>query len=224
MIAALGEPAAGHGDLIVVVESDPALAIAVLRAGARAARERPPVDIPAALATLSRAEIEETAKRVSTFDFFDHSRTWSQTAEQFRIHARATQAAAEDLRRVLGLGPRPTLRVAALVHDIGKLVLLRGYARYEQLSTVRAAPGDRRVHERNELGVDHALAGGVLARRLGLPDSLARTIEHHHDEWALGDAALIRLADMLAHYSAGALVSSSELWCVAKAVGLSAKQ
>ena len=43
-------------------------------------------------------------------------------------------------------------------------------------------PEDRVRAERRELGVDHALVGGVLARRWGLPKSIASTIERHHSE------------------------------------------
>ena len=58
--------------------------------------------------------------------------------------------------------------------------------------------------ERRELGVDHGLVGGVLARRWGLPGSLATAIERHHADDATGEAAIVRLADMLAHYGHGA--------------------
>ena len=66
---------------------------------------------------------------------------------------------------------------------------------------------EERVHrERRELGVDHALVGGVLARRWGLPNRLATAIERHHADDAEGEAAIVRLADMLAHYGHGQAV------------------
>ena len=67
--------------------------------------------------------------------------------------------------------------------------------------------------------VDHALVGGVLARRWNLPKSVASAIERHHADDAQGDAAFVRLADMLAHYSQGSPVSSTELLRAARAVG-----
>ena len=224
MIAALNQAGSDRAELIRVVESDPALAIAVLRAAARKTPTRPAADIPTALALLSSPEIEGVASRVTVFDFFDQSRTWSHTAEQFRLHARATQAATEHVRRALGLRPRPDLLVAALLHDIGKLVLLRAYDRYQALWSMSASPCERRGLERQALGVDHTMVGGVLARRLGLPDSLVRTIEHHHDEAALGDAAVIRVADMLAHYGAGGAVDAATLASAGRAIGLSSEQ
>jgi putative nucleotidyltransferase with HDIG domain len=176
-----------------------------------------------AVSALSTAEMEAVATEIPVFDFFEQSRPWSDTAEQFRVHARATQMAAGYLRRVLGFGPRPDLRVAALLHDIGKLVLLRAYDRYEPIWSARVAPDERLALERMEVAVDHALVGGVLARRLGLADSLARTIELHHKANAVGDPAIIRLADMLAHYACGNPVTPSALSAAADTAGLSAK-
>ena len=61
----------------------------------------------------------------------------------------------------------------------------------------------------------------MLARRLGLPAPLARTIEHHHDPRATGDAAIVRLADMLAHYATDDPVDPAALAAAARAVGVS---
>src|SRR5205814_3865774 len=122
------------------------------------------------------------------------------------VHARGAQAALDHVRRALGQGARPDLHVAALLHDIGKLVLLRAYDRYQPIWDARGTPSDRFVLEGLELGVNHALVGGVLARRLGLPDRLVRVIERHHDDDARDDAAMIRLADLLAHYASGCAV------------------
>jgi putative nucleotidyltransferase with HDIG domain len=220
MLSAVGDVSSNPARLINVVESDPALAVAVLRAGVRSSRGNKPGDIPAAIALLTREQLELTALGVRTYDFFEQSRAWSETADRFRVHARATQAALDHVRRALGLGPRPDLHVAALLHDIGKLILLRAYDRYQPIWDSRGSPPERFVLEAAELGIDHALVGGVLARRLGLPDRLVRVIERHHDEDARDDAAMIRLADMLAHYASGGAVGPSALTRAARVVGL----
>ena len=91
--------------------------------------------------------------------------------------------------------------VTSLLHDIGKLVLVHAYPGYpRQIHGDARTPEERIQRERRELGVDHALVGGVLARRWGLPKSIASVIERHHAEDCQGEAALVRLADMLAHY------------------------
>jgi DNA-binding CsgD family transcriptional regulator len=74
--------------------------------------------------------------------------------------------------------------------------------------------------ERAELGVDHAAIGGTLIRRWGLPVSLATAIEEHHNPEADGEAALLRVADMLAHHEQGAPIAPRELLRSARAIGL----
>jgi putative nucleotidyltransferase with HDIG domain len=224
MLAAIPGASSNPARLVKVVESDPALTIAVLRAGARSSRGNKPADVPAALALLVPEQLELTALGVRTYDFFEQSRAWSETADRFRVHARATQAAVEYVRRAIGLGPRPDLFVAALLHDIGKLVLLRAYDRYEPIWDARGTPADRFALENSELGINHALVGGVVARRLDLPQRLVRVIERHHDDSAQGDAAVIRLADMLAHYASGGAVGPGALNAAAREVGLGPDQ
>jgi DNA-binding NarL/FixJ family response regulator len=62
--------------------------------------------------------------------------------------------------------------------------------------------------------------GGVLARRWGLPKAVATAIERHHTDDGEGEASLIRLADMLAHYHQGLPVSPAELLKTARVVGI----
>ena len=54
----------------------------------------------------------------------------------------------------------------------------------------------------------------------GLPKSVASVIERHHAEDTDGEAAIVRLADMLAHYGLGGSVSPAELLSVAKALDI----
>ena len=142
--------------------------------------------------------------------------------ERFRLHAVATQRAADRLARELDYEDRDELLCSALLHDIGKLVLIHAYPGYPGQIHGEARTPEERVHrERRELGVDHALVGGVLARRWGLPNRLATAIERHHSDEAEGEAALIRLADMLAHYGHGQPVDPAQLLKVAARLDLS---
>ena len=91
-------------------------------------------------------------------------------------------------------------------------MLLHAYPGYPSQVHRGARTPEERIHqERRELGVDHALVGGVLARRWGLPATIATAIERHHNHDAEGEAAFVRLADMLAHYEQGARVSPAEM-------------
>jgi DNA-binding NarL/FixJ family response regulator len=81
-------------------------------------------------------------------------------------------------------------------------------------------PEDRTQLERRELGIDHTLVGGVLARRWGLPSVIASAIERHHSSEATGLAAAVRLADLIVHHSQGAPVTEEALPSCAQACGL----
>jgi putative nucleotidyltransferase with HDIG domain len=141
------------------------------------------------------------------------------------LHAIATQVAADRLARELEYPERDELLCAALLHDIGKLVLMHAYPAYpDQIHRGARTPEERVHRERRELGVDHGVVGGVLARRWALPTRLASAIERHHADDVSGEAALVRLADMLAHYAHGQAITPGKLLEAAKLCGLSTKQ
>ncbi len=209
-------------DVVTAVESDVALIIATLRLANHVQGGRGRVDtVVGAVELLTAQTVRALASRLRTFDFFERSSVWDAAPERFRLHALATQHAADRLAGEVGFEHRDRLTVTSLLHDIGKLVLLHAYPGYPGQVHRRARTPEDRIHaERRELGVDHALVGGVLARRWGLPAALATTIERHHNHDAEGEAAFVRLADMLAHYEQGAPVSPSEMLQTARIVGL----
>ncbi|MBV9165583.1 MAG: HDOD domain-containing protein [Solirubrobacterales bacterium] len=221
----VGEPSAR--EVVGAVESDVALTIAVLRLANRLpGPHRREVDcVPDAVELLSLRTVHAIAHRAQTFDFFEPNAAWQEMPERFRLHAGATRLACDRLAEKLRYDARDRLAVASLLHDIGKLVLVHAYVGYPRgLHGDAATPEERLARERRELGVDHALVGGVLARRWALPNSIARAIEHHHGQDGGAEATLVRLADMVAHYAAGRTVSPAELLAVARAAGLRTKQ
>jgi putative nucleotidyltransferase with HDIG domain len=209
-------------DVVSAVESDVALIISVLRLANQAPESRGRIDtVVSAVELLTPQTVHGLAGRLRTFDFFERSSVWEAAPERFRLHALATQHAADRIAAEVGFEHRDRLTATSLLHDIGKLVLLHAYPGYpSQVHRGARTPEDRIHQERRELGVDHALVGGVLARRWGLPGSIASTIERHHNPDAEGEAAFVRLADMLAHYEQGAPVSPAEMLRTARAVGL----
>jgi putative nucleotidyltransferase with HDIG domain len=215
------------GEVVQAVESDVALVITVLRIGNRSAQRKKGkiASIPEAVEILSPEGVETLAARTATFDFFERTPGWDLMPERFRLHAVATQAAADRLARELEYEDRDELLCSALLHDVGKLVLTHAYPGYpSQVHGAARTPEERLHKERLELGVDHALVGGVLARRWALPNRLAMAIERHHADDATGEAALVRLADMLAHYGHGQTVNPKQLLQAARACGLTTEQ
>jgi putative nucleotidyltransferase with HDIG domain len=214
-------------EVVEAVESDIALVVAVLRVAnqvvaKRGGRAESVVD---AVHVLSLEAVHRLAGEVRTFDFFERTAIWDGAPERFRLHGLATRAAADRLASEIGYEGRDRLMVTALLHDVGKLVLLHAYAGYPGQVHRDARTPEERVHaERRELGVDHARVGGVLARRWGLPKSIASAIERHHADDPSDEAALVRIADMLAHYAQGGAISPSQMLRVGRNMGVGPRQ
>jgi DNA-binding CsgD family transcriptional regulator/HD-like signal output (HDOD) protein len=216
-----GEPASA--EVIAAVEGDVSLAIAVLRLANRVdgpTRGRVETAVTG-VRVLSLPTVLAIARRARTYDFFEHTAVWQGLPERFRLHGVATQRAANRIAAEIGFEARDRLMITSLLHDIGKLVLVHAYPGYpRQVHGDARTPEDRLQRERRELGVDHALVGGVLARRWGLPVSIAHVIESHHDPDCSGEAAIVRLADMLAHYMLDGRITPAELLSVARLINL----
>jgi putative nucleotidyltransferase with HDIG domain len=222
LLALIAEERPSASEVVQAIESDVALVIAVLRVANKVdgPRRGQVESIVTAVEILSPEAVQNLASSAETFEFFERGKTWDAAPERFRLHAVAVQRAADRLAAAADYPHRDRLLVTALLHDIGKLVLMHAYPGYpKQVHGPARTPEERLHYERRELGVDHALVGGVLARRWNLPQAVASAIERHHADDAQGDAAFVRLADMLAHYSLGLPVSSHELLRAARAVG-----
>jgi putative nucleotidyltransferase with HDIG domain len=210
------------GELVEAVESDVALTIAVLRFANRSGVAAGGVGgIPAAVDILKPSGVLAIAGTAPSFDFFESNGGWELKPERFRIHALAAQRAADEIGRAVGWAERDELAVAALLHDVGRLVISRlhpGFKSY--FDAVSRSPEQRLRDERDQLGIDHALVGGVLARRWNLPQRIAIAIERHHAEDVDGLAAMVAVADMVAHYSQGEAVTPDRLRATARRCGL----
>ena len=115
--------------------------------------------------------------------------------------------------REVGYEHRDRLLVTALLHDIGKLVLMHAYPGYPRAGP-RRRPHARGAHPPRAPRARRRPRAG--RRRARPPLGPARqpspsAIERHHSDDAEGEAAFVRLADMLAHYAQGAPVSPTEL-------------
>jgi putative nucleotidyltransferase with HDIG domain len=209
-------------DLIAAIESDLALTVAVLRRANSIAGGRPTIaSVPTAVAHIGPEGLHDVVESTPAFELFGTAGAWGAAPQVHRIHALATQRAAARIASEVAYHRGDELYVAALLHDIGKLVLTYADARYANIDMVTDLSPERRIElERRELGVDHALVGGVLARRWGLPLELARAIERHHEPTETGLGGMVRLADMIARFEAGNPVGTKSMQRTAASVGL----
>jgi putative nucleotidyltransferase with HDIG domain len=222
VIAASTAETARVSDIIAAVESDVSLAISVLRYANKGSLAATGVaGIPEAVDALKPSGVLAIAGTAPTFDFFESNGGWDLKPERFRVHALAAQRAADAIGRAVGWVERDELAVAALLHDVGRLVISRLHPGYKvYFDAISRTPEQRLREEREQLGIDHALVGGVLARRWNLPQRIAVAIERHHADDADGLAAMVATADMVAHYTQGEAIAPERLRASAERCGL----
>jgi putative nucleotidyltransferase with HDIG domain len=184
-------------DLVRIVESDVALAIAVLRLANQGPRRGTVASAAEAVRVAGTVRLRALAERIVATDPLGDVHA-DLALQHFRLHAVAVQATMDRLAQALGRAHRDELLTAALLHDIGKLV-----------------PG----HDDS----DHTTLGGEIARRIGLPDRLADTIADH-DTAMSGNAGLVRLADLLTLYAQGRVIDLGVLVDLSASLGVSREQ
>jgi putative nucleotidyltransferase with HDIG domain len=220
-LAALDAGNAGFTDLVASIESDTGLIVAVLRRAQCLTGCRPIANIPDAVAKLSAEETRDVIDEVARAPF-----PWRTIQEgllqHLRVHGQTVALAADRLAAEVGFEDRDDLFCAALLHDVGKLVfaLAIGEAHW-CVDTRRATPEERIREERRLATLDHACLGAVLAERWGLPERLSQAIGGHHGadpEASL--TSLLRLADLVAHYSAGDTVDRRIMLRLAAMLGV----
>jgi putative nucleotidyltransferase with HDIG domain len=195
-----------------VVEADVGLACAVVRAAGQLQGGARVHSVTEGVERLGPAAVEAILRSAPTYDIFNGDGRLALAPDRFRLHALVVQRAADKIAEMSGIGDRDELALAAILHDIGRPVLARlhpGYA--ERFDRRGATPDDRIAEERRQLGIDHALVGGVLTRRWGVHARVAEAIERHHTRNQEGMAAVIRLADMISAHIEDSPVATQDL-------------
>jgi putative nucleotidyltransferase with HDIG domain len=211
-------------EIASVVEGDVGLTCAIVRAAGQLQGGGRIRSVPDAVERLGPSAAEAILRAAPSYDIFNGDGRLALQPDRFRLHALSVQRAADRVAEMTGMGDRDELALAAVLHDIGRPVLARlhpGYA--ERFDRRGGTPDDRIAAERRELGIDHALVGGVLTRRWGVHARIAEAVERHHSREAEGTAAVIRVADMVAAHVEDCPVSTDDLREAAAAISLDEK-
>jgi putative nucleotidyltransferase with HDIG domain len=219
LLAVTEAAGATPGEIAAAVEDDVGLTIAILRRAHPEGSKAAIVTIPEAVQALGAEGVLQAVHDLPLSEFSWRGSSWETALQRFRTHALAVGRAAMKLA---GETLRPDeVLVPALLHDVGKLVFLRARPDYprEILGEART-PEARIIREQRALGVDHPTVGALLLRRWGLPDRLVRAVSEHHQAETAGDAAWVRLADMLVHHAQGGAVDRNRMLSLGYASGL----
>lgn len=224
--ALLVDPDASAREIAEVVTLDVGLSARVLRVvNSSYFGLRTRVDtISKAVSMIGTSELHSIVLTTSAAQAFKNISYKLMDMETFWQHSVRAALAARGLAETSLKRHRERVFLAALMHDIGKLVL------YHQVPGVSArileAVGQGHPQEAVEfalLGFSHADVGAVLLERWNLPTSLTVPVRYHHrfaeaPEY-LQEAALINLGTRIADYMEsevdardGVLPDAEEAW------------
>ena len=198
------------GDLVEAVESDVALTISVLRFANRSGLVAGGVaSIPEAVEVLKPSGVLAIAGTAPSLRLLRVQRRLGAAARALPRPRPRHPARRRPDRPRRSAGPNatssPSPRCSTTSAGSSSPACTRATSAY--FDAVSRTPEQRLRDEREQLGIDHALVGGVLARRWNLPQRIAVAIERHHAEDADGLAAMVATADMVAHYSQGEAIA-----------------
>lgn len=200
------DPFCSSSDLAKVIQADPAMAAKVLKlANSSYYGFRQKIgNIPQAVTLLGFATLKNTLLAAAVFDLFrvagtgfDLSALWT--------HSVTTATAAKLLAKRVKYPQSETAFTAALMHDVGKIILARfipqglaeivGVIEKEHLAMYDA--------EKKILGLSHPALGAWVLGRWGLSAPVVEAVEfHHHPTRAQNGfdlAGIVYLANILAH-------------------------
>lgn len=182
----IADPASTVESIIEVVSLDQSLAGRALRAANSAASAaRSPIT------TVKDAVVRLGRSTMLTLGFGSQVRQdLQQAVPEFGLaenmlwrHSVAAALAAESLGSIAKVAIPPESYAAALLHDIGKLVLAR-FLDPDLLSYLQRAQDEGHCHplqaEMEILEVNHAELGALVARHWALPETIALGIQYHH--------------------------------------------
>jgi putative nucleotidyltransferase with HDIG domain len=224
VLAAAATDSGTAGELVEAIESDTGLTLAVLQRAQTVRVGRPIANVADAVVALGATAIQEAVSDVPRAEFPWRTSRLEVLMHRSRVHAQAVARAADRIARELQLLERDDLLAAALLHDIGKLVLASVRPGYTDLTDARAtAPEKRMRQEQLALGIDHASFGGLLLQRWGLPKALSGIVAAHHSSDIENQlATYVRLADLIAHHAQGDTVDRGKMLKLCHVCGLSA--
>ena len=200
---AINDPRSSAGHIAGIVGTDPGLAATLLRLANSSfyALSRPIDSLARGVMLIGAGELAQLALAVAVVDRFKDVPNACLTMRQTWEHAVGCGVVARVLASHVGGLVQETLFVAGLLHDLGRLVLLRRAPRH--MARAMALARDRGMPlcdaEREILGFTHAAVGEALLTRWRLPRQLAQAVGEHHDGEGISvEAAIVQLADAVA--------------------------
>jgi putative nucleotidyltransferase with HDIG domain len=207
------DPGADLEHVGAAIERDPALAAKILKVSNSPyyGMKKYVGTLKLSLVILGMREVRNIVLGITVFDALRDSKGVASVGHAYWSHSFSTAALAKTLGALLQLDLQGEAFVAGLIHDIGKLMLLRDLGdEYGQVYRTESSGSALLEAERKAYGFTHADAAAALAEKWNFPQTLTDAIWMHHptEEAALSTAkdpclaAIVRLANLLARNNA----------------------
>jgi putative nucleotidyltransferase with HDIG domain len=194
-----------------LASQDPVLAAGILRTANSAAYSvgTPVVGVQEAIANLGFSAVRTLMLRMKLDN--QQAATGPNTElEELWTHGMAVSQIAEVLAVKYG-ADKQFCSTLGLLHDLGKLVILRGPKEFQEKLHAAVIPGEGEIaRERRVLGADHADIGAYVAALWQLPPDITEGIRFHHspqlmpeDKFSLDlrkSVAVVNVANELSKY------------------------
>jgi putative nucleotidyltransferase with HDIG domain len=185
LLALLDDPNAGCDDLAEMIRIDPALTAALFRVSNSATYSggQRAKTLPEAVGRLGMREVYRVVLQIVTAPALNAKEAALHGRVDLWRHSLATAVAAQTLAEHLTTEDPEVVFSAALLHDIGKSVLVRAGGEHYVKLLENCATTSVSVDyaEREEYGFDHAELGAQLLRAWKFPDQIVAAVGGHHN-------------------------------------------
>lgn len=196
-------------DIAAVVIRDPSLTAKVLKLA-----NSPYYGLATKVDTVSRAvmllgmrELQKLVTALCAVQSFSKLSSAVTNMNSFWRHAVYVGLAAQALARHANVLHPERLFVAGVMHDIGTLVINQRFPELAETAIREAAGSEDELYriEQERLGFNHAYLAGLMLHQWRLPSALVDAVTWHHlphrARLAPIDAAILKVADVIANYS-----------------------
>ncbi|MDX2053338.1 MAG: HDOD domain-containing protein [Polyangiaceae bacterium] len=206
VLSLLSNPDTHTSKITDAIEKDPGLTVKLLQV-TNSVMYRGATDITNisdAVVRLGRKTVMELVAGVAAMGMFSDTQGSGLT---IRNHCARVAAIGRVLSTEWKYKKVDSIFISGLLHDVGKLLMMQvGDIDYNKLDqTAVHTPDEIHLHERAQLGFDHAVLGAHVLVAWKIPDSIASIVALHHQPGRAyaGDpekglpVALLRLADKI---------------------------